>query len=109
MKTSKPTYSKSAIAADALAVAYFVVGNVVLFLGEVTTLLSAIGGRHPGAEFIYRYFSAPAYRALGSVYRFTGSDTLIVYLEAELVLLVASVTIGLVVYGLLRLMSLFRV
>lgn len=96
--------------ADTVGFAHFILVNLVLVVGSVTSVFSHLGSHYPGVVFVYKYIDAP----LASLQIFSGfikgslnGGLLFAFTVAEMIIIASSVLYGCVAYLVMR--SLFWV
>ena len=109
-KKRKKEYSKYVIAADAFGITHFIVANLVLILGETSTLFLSVGTKHPGVTFIFDYLDAPVYQMFKGFVANFRADPVFMFLTAEFIIVASSLIYGLIAYFIFRAVgSLFNV
>lgn len=102
-------YSKSAIAADAVAITHFCLANFLFLIGEWTNLLKAIDVSNAGWVIINEYIDAPVYHFFKDYVGDIHSDGFLFFMSVELVIIVSSVVYALITYLVFKAVSLFTV
>ncbi len=102
-------YSKSAIAADAVAITHFCLANFLFLIGEWTDLFKAIDVSNAGWVIVNEYIDAPIYNFFKGFVGDIHSDGLMFFMSVELVIIVSSVVYALITYAFFKAISLFTV
>lgn len=91
----------SAVFAEAVAVAHFLVANLVMLLGQYFNVFDFLEGKNGGVKFVYHYIDLPLYTLLGSFTDNIGPRGTSVMFGCELIILVSSAVYGVICYILL--------
>lgn len=84
----KPPAAGKAVA-DAIAIAHFLVANIIAIAGDFTDLFVFMKVPHGGIHFVMQYLDGPIYMAFGPMFWDSG-DVLNLWLSAEGVILLSS-------------------
>lgn len=87
--------------AEALAIAHFVVANIVCVLGEFTPLFNSFGSKHPGVFFVLNNIDGPVYAIFKSRV-LTTNDTLIFFMYTEMIIILSSAVFAGICYCAVR-------
>ena len=94
-------------AADAAGITHMILANILLIVGQFTSLLPEISKKfkEPGIAFIYQYLDKPVFEFLVSWFPWIGKlkGGFYNFLSVELVIVSASVFYGFIVYVVLKL------
>ena len=98
-------YSPVTIASDAVGIAFFVVANTIIFLGEVTDLFVRMGLKHGGTEFVYEYLCPFAKPVILAFYGDQPTDLFAALLIAEFAVILGAIFYRWIVFLILRLIA----
>ena len=106
LRKKKP--NPALVTADVVAIAHFVVANIVLFIGEFTDLMDKLlRVEHPGIEFVVKYLDAPIYAVLQGKFDWLGEyhDPFFNILATNMVIVAGSIFYGFVVFAIVKVLS----
>lgn len=109
MAGPRKVYSPAAILADAVGISHFVLANLVIVLGEFTSIFQHLSEKYGGLTFIFRYVDAPMYKVLAPIVGTVRYDSFQVLLVGQLVIVASSFVYGLIAYFFVKLVKLFIV
>lgn len=98
--------SVAVIVGDLVGLMHLLVANIIVALGETTSIFSSFGGEYPGITFLYEYVDWPIVYALssfslGNAYE----DPIHHFLLAELIIIIASFFYGVASYLFVKIIS----
>jgi len=94
----------SAVFAEAVAVAHFLVANLVMLIGQYFPVFDFLESKNGGVKFVYHYIDFPLYTLLGSLTDNIGPRGTSAMFGCELIILASSAVYGVICYFLLDLL-----
>ncbi|MCC6221473.1 MAG: hypothetical protein IT291_09570 [Deltaproteobacteria bacterium] len=100
---------RAGIIGDAIGIAHFVVANLIVLVGQLTSAFESISPQMGGLKFLYTYVDFPVYSMFSGMAERGRGEVFTALIAGEFIIVVSSILYGLIaniavrlMYGLLK-------